>query len=176
MDTPLVFEGRCWTFGDNVPTDAIAPTHVLLQGFDAIRRHVLASLNPDFPGQVRPGDILCAGRNFGCSSGRAIAPKAIRAVGIAVVLAESFSRTFYRNGHEVGLPILEVADLRGRVSDGDLLRVHLEAGQVDNLSTGRKLRGAPPPPFLLAMLKAGGIIPLVRSGAKLPTGDPPTAP
>lgn len=165
MNNTLVFEGRCWKFGDNIPTDAIFPTHLMFQSGDAIRRHVLASLNPEFPERVRPGDILCAGRNFGCSSGRAMAPKAIRAVGVSVVLAETFSRTFYRNGHEVGLPILEVTGLGDLVSDDDRLRVNLEEARVENLRTGRKLRGTSPPAFLLAMLKAGGIIPWIKSGA-----------
>src|SRR6516225_11460463 len=104
-------------------------------------KHVLESLNPDFPLKVQKGDIVVAGRNFGCSSGRAIAPKAIKATGVAAVVAEGFSRTFYRNGHEVGLPILEVAGVHDFVSNGDRLRVDITSGTVTNLKTGKSLKG-----------------------------------
>ena len=160
----LVFEGRCWKFGDNVPTDAIAPTHTLVRGFDAIREHVLESLNPEFPKKVQAGDIICAGRNFGCSSGRAVAPKALKAAGVGAVVAESFSRTFYRNGFEVGLPIVELAGIADMVEDGDRIRVSVDEAVAENLTSETSLRGEVPPSFLLAMLRAGGIINLVQPG------------
>jgi len=162
MAEALVFEGRCWKFGDNVPTDAIAPTHTLVRGFDTIREHVLESLNPEFPGNVQPGDIICAGRNFGCSSGRAVAPKALKAVGVGAVVAESFSRTFYRNGFEVGLPIMEIVGFANAVEDGDRIRVSVEEAVAENLTSRTSLRGEVPPSFLLAMLRAGGIINFVQ--------------
>jgi len=163
MADALVFEGRCWKFGDNVPTDAIAPTHTLVRGFDAIRDHVLESLNPEFPKKVQAGDIICAGRNFGCSSGRAVAPKALKAAGVGAVVAESFSRTFYRNGFEVGLPVVELAGIADVVADGDRIRVRVDDAVAENLTSGTSLRGEVPPSFLLAMLRAGGIINLVQS-------------
>jgi 3-isopropylmalate/(R)-2-methylmalate dehydratase small subunit len=121
-------------------------------------------LNPEFPQKVQKGDILVAGRNFGCSSGRAIAPKAIKATGVAAVVAEGFSRTFYRNGHEVGLPILEVAGVHDLVNTGDRLRVDITNGIVLNLTTGKSLKGTPAPEFLMKMLEAGGLIPFLKSG------------
>src|SRR5262249_56313607 len=124
-------------------------------------KHVLESLNPDFPEKVQKGDIIVAGRNFGCSSGRAIAPKAIKATGVAAVVAEGFSRTFYRNGHEVGLPILEVAGVHELVNTGDRLRVDITNGSLTNLTTGKSLTGTPAPEFLLQMLQAGGLIPFL---------------
>jgi len=177
MGKNLVFEGRCWKFGNDVPTDAITPTDALLRGPQAIRENVLRSLNPDFPKQVRPGDIICAGRNFGCSSGRAMAPKALIAVGVSVVVAEFFSRTFYRNGYEVGLPVLELPGVHDVAADGDRLRVDLEKGLVENLTNNRKLAASPPREFLMEMLRAGGIIPLVKSGKFRGVGtrnDPPS--
>ena len=131
-------------------------------------QHVLESLNPDFPRNVQKGDIIVAGRNFGCSSGRAIAPKAIKATGVAAVLAEGFSRTFYRNGHEVGLPILEVPGIHEFVETGDRLRVDVAGGIVANLTSGKSLKGSPAPEFLLNMLQAGGLIPFLKSGGLLP--------
>jgi len=130
-------------------------------------KHVLESLNPEFPQKVQKGDIIVAGRNFGCSSGRAIAPKAIKATGIAAVVAEGFSRTFYRNGHEVGLPILEVSGIHEFVQTGDRIRVDIANGTVMNLTSGRFLKGSPAPQFLLDMLRAGGLIPFLKTGELL---------
>jgi 3-isopropylmalate/(R)-2-methylmalate dehydratase small subunit len=163
MSDPLVFEGNCWKFGHNIPTDEITPTHVVWKSFPEMARHVLESLNPDFPGQVRPGDIIVAGRNFGCSSGRAVAPKAIKATGAGAVIAEGFSRTFYRNGHEIGLPILEIPGIHAIVNTGDRLRVNINEGLVVNLHTGVSVTAPPPPDFLLAMLRVGGLIEYLKS-------------
>jgi 3-isopropylmalate/(R)-2-methylmalate dehydratase small subunit len=160
----VIFEGNCWKFGHNVPTDEITPTAVVWKSFSEMAKHVLESLNPDFPVKVQKGDIIVAGRNFGCSSGRAIAPKAIKATGVSAVLAEGFSRTFYRNGHEVGLPILEVKGIHDFVETGDRVRVDIANGTVTNLTSGKSLTGSPAPEFLLEMLRAGGLIPFLKSG------------
>jgi 3-isopropylmalate/(R)-2-methylmalate dehydratase small subunit len=127
-------------------------------------KYVLESLNPEFPQRVQKGDIIVAGRNFGCSSGRAIAAKAIKATGVGAVLAETFSRTFYRNGHEVGLPILEVPGIHEFVQTGDRLRVDIANGTVSNLTSGKSMKGSPAPEFLLEMLRAGGLIPFLKTG------------
>ena len=127
-------------------------------------KHVLETLNPDFPMKVKPGDILVAGRNFGCSSGRAVAAKAIKATGVGGVVAEAFSRTFYRNGHEIGLAVLEAPGIHALVETGDRLRVDIETGTVTNLTSNRSLTTEPPPVFLLDMLRAGGLIPFLKSG------------
>jgi 3-isopropylmalate/(R)-2-methylmalate dehydratase small subunit len=174
MSRGLVIEGNCWKFGDNIPTDLITPTHVVFRGLAEMAQHVLESANPEFPRKVQPGDIIVAGRNFGCSSGRAIAPKAILATGVGAVLAEFFARTFYRNGYEVGLPLLEAPGIHDLVETGDRLRVDIGQGIVENLTSGRSLRAAPPPDFLLEMLQAGGLIPLLKSGSRffsLPGGE-----
>jgi 3-isopropylmalate/(R)-2-methylmalate dehydratase small subunit len=166
MNAGLVFEGNCWKFGHNIPTDMITPTHLVLGGMSEMVKHVLEAANPEFPKNVQPGDIIVAGRNFGCSSGRAIAPKALKATGISVVLAEFFSRTLYRNGHEIGLPILEVPGIHPAVETGHRLRVDVERGIVENLTTGKRIEGRAPTGFLLDMLKAGGLIPLLKSGSR----------
>jgi 3-isopropylmalate/(R)-2-methylmalate dehydratase small subunit len=167
MTASLVFEGNCWKFGHNIPTDEITPTSVVWKSFPEMAKHVLESLNPDFPQKVRQGDIIVAGRNFGCSSGRAIAAKAIKATGVGAVVAERFARTFYRNGHEVGLPILEVPGFHEIVETGDRVRVDIENGSVVNLNSGTTLRTSPPPDFLLEMLRAGGLIAFLKSGGVL---------
>lgn len=162
----MIFRGRAWKFGDNIPTDVITPIAILFKPIEEIARQVLAAANPDFPKKVQKGDIIVAGQNFACSSGRAVAAKAIRAAGISVVIAGSFSRTFYRNAHEVGLPILIAPGISQKLDEGDLLEANIETGEISNLSKSETLRGEPSPPFLLEMLRAGGLIPyLEKSGA-----------
>ena len=163
----MIFEGNCWKFGHNIPTDEITPTHVVWKSFAEMAKHVLESLNPAFPLNAQKGDIIVAGRNFGCSSGRAIAPKAIKATGVSAIVAEGFSRTFYRNGHEVGLPILEAPGIHEFVQNGDRIRVDIATGSVLNLTSGKTMKGLPAPEFLLEMLRAGGLIPFLKTGQLL---------
>jgi 3-isopropylmalate/(R)-2-methylmalate dehydratase small subunit len=159
----VIFEGNCWKFGHNIPTDEITPTSVVWKSFPEMAKHVFESLNPEFPLKVEKDDIVIAGRNFGCSSGRAIAAKAIRATGVAAVVAEGFSRTFYRNGHEVGLPVLELPGVHDLVQNGDRVRVDIANGTLTNLTSGKSLSGSPAPAFLLEMLRAGGLIPFLKT-------------
>jgi len=165
VTTELVFEGRCWKFGDHIPTDAITPTHIMFKTPKEMAAFVLETVNPDFPKHVKPGDILVAGRNFGCSSGRALAAKALQATGVGAVVAELFSRTFYRNGHEIGLPLLEAPGVHAMVQDGDRIQVDVRAGTVRNLTTGKGVMSQPPSAFLLEMLECGGLIPLLKTRA-----------
>lgn len=164
MSTSWVYQGRCWKFGDNIPTDALTPTHVMFKTPKEMAASVLETLNPEFPKKVQPGDILVAGRNFGCSSGRALAAKALQATGIGAVVAEQFARTFYRNCHEIGLPLLEATGVHALVNDGDEVRVDIRNATVENLTTGKRVQGKPPSQFLLGMLEAGGLIPLLKAG------------
>jgi 3-isopropylmalate/(R)-2-methylmalate dehydratase small subunit len=166
MTDNLIFEGNCWKFGHNIPTDLITPTHIMLKTAKEMSKHVLETANPDFPKNVQPGDIVVAGRNFGCSSGRALAAKALKATGIGAITAELFARTFYRNGHEIGLPLLEAPGLHAIVETGHRLRVDIKSGLVENLTTGKSLSGNPPQEFLLEMLQAGGLIPMLKSGSR----------
>jgi 3-isopropylmalate/(R)-2-methylmalate dehydratase small subunit len=154
--------GRAWKFGDNVPTDQIVPTNVVQASMEIVLKHVLAELKPEFPGSVKPGDVIVAGHHFGQSSGRGIASKAILAAGVSCVVAESFARTFLRNSFEVGLPLIECPGAGELAKDGDAVYVDLVKGVVRNETTGVTLEARPIEPFLLTMLKAGGIIPLVK--------------
>jgi 3-isopropylmalate/(R)-2-methylmalate dehydratase small subunit len=167
------FEGRCWTFGDNIPTDRLVKPQYVFEPVEVMARHVLEDLDPDFPLHVAAGDIVVAGRHFGQSSGRAIATKALQGTGIGCVVAESFARTFYRNCFEVGLPAIEVPGIAALAKAGDVLRVDLADGQVTNPATGASASGSPADPFLVEMLEAGG---LIRLAARRPDlfGGPPT--
>ncbi len=150
--------GRCWKFGDNIPTDRIVQSDRVFGPMEEIVKHVLETCNPDFPFKVRPGDIIVAGKHFGQSSGRAIAAKAVKATGVGCVIAESFARTFYRNGFEIGMPILECPGITAHITDGDLLSVDVATGAILNETTGEHFQANPTPSFLQEMLKAGGII------------------
>ena len=159
----MIFEGRCWLFGDNIPTDALVKSQYVFEPMDLIVKHVLEDHNPDFAAQVQPGDIVVAGKHFGQSSGRAIATKALAGTGIGCVVADSFARTFYRNCFEIGLPALELAGAPSLVSDGDRLRVEVSTGAFHNLTTGAQAQGAAADPFLVEMLEAGGLIKLANA-------------
>jgi 3-isopropylmalate/(R)-2-methylmalate dehydratase small subunit len=152
--------GRCWKFGDNIPTDQIVRSDRALASMAEMRAHVLENLNPAFARDVQPGDILVAGRHFGQSSGRAIAPKALQATGIGAVVVEYAARLFYRNCFEIGLPLLQCPGVTAAVADGDVLAVDIEAGTVLVEKTGALIQGEPTDPFLLGMLRAGGLIPM----------------
>jgi 3-isopropylmalate/(R)-2-methylmalate dehydratase small subunit len=157
------FEGRCWKFGDNIPTDRLVKTQYVFDPMEEIVRHVLEDLNPAFPLEVQPGDIVVAGKHFGQSSGRAIATKALKATGIGCVAADTFARTFYRNCFEVGLPPFEFEGITDLVSDGDRLVIDIAEGLFSNLTTGEVRHAAPADPFLLDMLALGGLINLVAA-------------
>jgi 3-isopropylmalate/(R)-2-methylmalate dehydratase small subunit len=163
----MIFEGRCWTFGDNIPTDRLVKSQYVFEPLEVMAEHVLEDLNPDFPLQVRPGDIVVAGRHFGQSSGRAIATKALKATGIGCVVADGFARTFFRNCFEVGLPALEIPGVSELVEDGHRLRVDIGGGVLTDLTTGRDAHGSPADPFLLDMLEAGGLIKLAARSPDL---------
>ncbi len=162
----MIAHGRCWKFGDNIPTDQIVKADRVLLSLNEMAKHVLENLNPEFPLNVKPGDILVAGKHFGQSSGRAVAPKAIKATGVGAVVAEYAARLFYRNCFEIGLPILECPGITEGVSDGDILFVDMAQGLIRNETTGREFHAKPIDPFLMEMLKAGGLIPLAPKLAK----------
>nr|WP_288830074.1 3-isopropylmalate dehydratase small subunit [uncultured Clostridium sp.] len=151
-------EGRCWKFGDNIPTDQIVKADRVLLSIDEMAKHVLENLNPDFPKNVKKGDILVAGKHFGQSSGRAVAPKAIKATGVGAVIVEYASRLFYRNSFEIGLPLLECEGITQGASDGDIISVNMESGLIVNKTTGKEFHARPIDPFLMEMLDAGGLI------------------
>lgn len=161
------FEGPCWKFGDNIPTDRLVKSVYVFEPMSVIVTHVLEDLDPEFPAQVKLGDIVVTGKHFGQSSGRAIATKALQATGIGCVIAESFARTFYRNCFEVGLPALEVEGITALAAKGDRLAVDITTGVVTNLATGQTATGRAADPFLVDMLEADGLIALAQQRTDL---------
>lgn len=158
--------GRIWRFGDNVDTDAMAPGTYMKLGIEEIARHCMEGPRPEFAAQVRPGDLLVAGHNFGVGSSREQAPQALRQLGIAAVIAPSFAGLFYRNALNLGLPALVCPDT-GALTDGARASLDLDAAMVV-LADGGRVPCEPIPDFLVAMLRAGGLIPHLK--ARLATG------
>lgn len=161
------FRGRVWLFGDNIDTDAIIPARYLnTSDPEELARHCMEDANAGFVNSMRPGDIIVAGKNFGCGSSREHAPIAIKASGISCVVAESFARIFYRNAFNMGLPILECPGVNGKIREGDEISVDLADGMIENHSTGEVFRAEPIPPFMQELIQAGGLIPYVRKKMK----------
>jgi 3-isopropylmalate/(R)-2-methylmalate dehydratase small subunit len=149
---------RAWVLGDNVDTDVITPGKYMKLGIDEIAKHCLEPLLPEFSKQVKPGDIVVAGRNFGAGSSREQAPAALKHLGVAALVAESFAGLFYRNSLNLGLPALVCADAK-RIRDGDRLSLDFENALLVNESTGQTHSFEPIPPHLLEMVRDGGLVP-----------------
>jgi 3-isopropylmalate/(R)-2-methylmalate dehydratase small subunit len=174
------FEGRAFVYGDNVDTDVIIPArHLTTIDPEELAMHCMEDLDPEFVSTVRPGDLMVGGRNFGSGSSREHAPIAIVASGIACIVAESFARIFFRNSVNVGLPIVECPGVTDGAESGDIFRVDLDSGQVENVTRGRTFQGTPLPPFMRDILDAGGLMPWVarslseEGAAANPAGNRP---
>lgn len=159
----MAMEGKVWRYGDNIDTDVIIPARYL-NTFDPkeLASHCMVDIDETFAGQVQPGDIMVGGRNFGCGSSREHAPIAIKACGVPVIIAASFARIFYRNGINVGLPLLEIGDQVNQIHGGDRLRVDLSTGVIENLTTGDTFQAPPLPGFIQDIARAGGLINYVK--------------
>ncbi len=161
--------GRVWKLGDNVSTDHIIPgRYNLTTDPQELAKHCLCETRPEFPATVQPGDVIVAGRNFGMGSSREHAPVALKASGISAVIAVSFARIFYRNCINIGLPILVAPQVYPLVEDGDPVSVDLAGGTV-HLKDGGSVAAEPLPPFVLAIVREGGIVGYVRKYGRLPT-------
>lgn len=164
MEAEMILKGRVWTFGDDVDTDAIIPArHLITSDPKELAAHVMEDADSEFPKKVRPGDIIVAGKNFGCGSSREHAPIAIKAAGIQAVVARSFARIFYRNAFNIGLPIFEVADIDGAVEEGDELEINADDGTIKNLTKNTEFEAKPIPPFMQELIHAGGLVEWTRA-------------
>ena len=160
-------DGRAWVFGDNIDTDVLAPGQYMKLGIEEIARHCLESVDPSFAGGVQAGDVVVGRRNFGTGSSREQAPQALKQLGVAALVAESFAGLFYRNALNLGLPAVVCRDA-SRIRAGDRLRVDPEHGRIDNLTTGESIACEPIPGHLMQMLRDGGLVPhLERRLARL---------
>jgi len=159
--------GRCHKFGDDIDTDVIIPARYLnTTDPQELAKHCMEDADPDFPAKVKPGDIIVAGKNFGCGSSREHAPLAIKGAGVAAVVASSFARIFYRNAINIGLPIFEAPELAQSCETGDEIVIYPEEGVITNLTKNLTFRTAPFPPFMQGIMAAGGLIPYVARRLK----------
>ncbi len=154
--------GKVWKFGDNIDTDVIIPARYLnTTDPEELAKHCMEDADPEFPKKVNKGDIIVAGKNFGCGSSREHAPIAIKACGIACVIAESFARIFYRNAFNTGLLILECEEAVKSAETGDELEVYPDEGKIVNLTKGKTYFTKPLPFFMKEILENGGLIPYI---------------
>jgi len=152
-------KGKAFKFGDNVDTDMIIPARYLVTTDPAeMATHAFEEVRPGWPGEVREGDILVAGSNFGCGSSREHAPIAIKAAGIGCVIAASFARIFYRNAFNIGLPVLESAEASRNIAEGDVVEINASAGTITNRTKNRSYESKPIPPFMQDLVAAGGLL------------------
>lgn len=151
-----IIKGRVWVFPDNVDTDAISPGQYL-DDFNATLEHTCETILKEFPNQVKDGDVIVAGRNFGCGSSRETAPAILQEKGIAAIVAGSFARIFYRSSFARALPILEIEDVSKEFENGDQIEINIPNAEITNMRTSKKLKGKKIHPILLNLLKSGGL-------------------
>jgi 3-isopropylmalate dehydratase small subunit len=165
----MKFKGTAWKFGADIDTDAIVPARYLnTSDPDELAQHCMEdSTNPDFTKKMKRGDIIIAGKNFGCGSSREHAPIAIKAAGVSCVVAKSFARIFYRNCFNMGLPIFESGEAVDGIREGDQIEVDADAGVIRNLVSNKNFPVAPVPPFMQELITAGGLMAYTKKKAGL---------
>ena len=157
-----VIKGRVWVLGENISTDYMAPSAYQWGTWEDMKPHVLEPICPEFPKEVREGDIIIAGRNFACGSSREKAPRNLHNSGIRAIVAGSFGRIFFRSSIAIGLPVLNCSEAVSIFKKGDLAIIDVEAGTVTNETTGKIVKGEPLSSMLVDMLKEGGLLPLLK--------------
>ena len=161
----MIIKGKIHKFGNDVNTDEIIPARYLnTSDAKELASHVMEDADPQFPGKVRPGDIIAAGKNFGCGSSREHAPLAIKAAGVACVISESFARIFYRNAFNIGLTIVECPAAAAEMEAGHQLQIDTAAGRITNATLNRTYAAKPIPPFMQKLIAAGGLMEYVKKG------------
>jgi 3-isopropylmalate/(R)-2-methylmalate dehydratase small subunit len=158
----MIIKGKAWKFGNGISTDEIAPGRYfhLRANLPKLAEHVLEDLSPKFAKEVKKGDFLVGGENFGLGSSREHAAHVIKILGVGAVLAKSFARIFYRNAINIGLPVMQVDT--DKIDDGDELEVDVSKGVVMNKTKGIKLFSKPLPKVMVKLLEEGGLIPYIK--------------
>ena len=155
----MKYSGHTFVYGDDVDTDVIIPARYLnTTDPKELASHCMEDIDTTFVERVKTGDIIVAGKNFGCGSSREQAPLAIKASGVSCVVAKYFARIFYRNAFNIGLVLVECAEAAENFSAGEQIEVDLEAGQVKNLTRGNEFAFEPIPEFMLELVTDGGLI------------------
>jgi 3-isopropylmalate/(R)-2-methylmalate dehydratase small subunit len=155
----MFIKGRVWKFGNDIDTDVIIPARYLNTSDPVeLAKHVMEGVDKDFSRKVKTGDIIVAGKNFGCGSSREHAPIAIKASGIQAVIAKSFARIFYRNAFNIGLPIFESFDASEKIQETDVIEIDADKGIIKNATRQEEYRANPIPQFMQELISAGGLV------------------
>jgi 3-isopropylmalate/(R)-2-methylmalate dehydratase small subunit len=160
-----VLSGKVWRFDHDISTDLLSPGQYAVAPVEVRKLHVLESVNPSFVPNVAPGDILVVGRNFGCGSSRETAAENLKALGVACVVAESLARIFMRNAVALGLPVVVCPGIHDTFAEGDTIEIDLATGRVSNVDNGNELQGDSLPEEMREILKAGGILEVLKAQA-----------
>ena len=151
--------GKVHRFGDNIDTDVIIPARYLNSSDpEELKLHCMEDIDPEYIKKMVPGDIIVAGKNFGCGSSREHAPIAIKASGASCVIAETFARIFYRNSINIGLPIIECPEASASIQNGDELSIDFNTGIITDITSGKSYQGQSFPEFMQKLIDAGGLI------------------
>jgi 3-isopropylmalate/(R)-2-methylmalate dehydratase small subunit len=155
---------RSWIFGDDVNTDVIIPGRFNITTDEKeLAKNAFCEVRPDFSKEVMKGDIVVAGRNFGCGSSREHAAIALKGTGISCIIARSYARIFFRNAINIGLPVLECDELHGNCDDGDELDVDISKGIIKNLTKEKEFKAVPLPGFVIRIVESGGIVNFLKN-------------
>lgn len=162
-------EGKAYKFGDNISTDHIIPGRFyhLRSNLPELAKHVMEDADPKFTENMKEGDFIVGGRNFGCGSSREHAPLVMKIRGVSAVLAKSFARIFYRNAINIGLPAIECDT--DKINEGDELKLDMEKGTLLDKTTGEEITFKPLPPLMQKLLDEGGVVNYIRKHKDLPT-------
>lgn len=159
----MLFKGKTFKFGNDIDTDAIIPARRMnTSDPEELAKFCMEDADPEFINKIQSGDIIVAGKNFGCGSSREHAPIAIKYAGLACVIAESFARIFYRNAINIGLPIFESPEAAAGITEGDEIQVDAETGVITNLTKGETYQANPFPEFMQELIAAGGLMAYVK--------------
>ncbi len=160
----MKFTGNVYRYGDNVNTDEIIPARYLnTSSEEELAKHCMEDIDIDFSKKVKKGDIIVAGKNFGCGSSREHAPISIKVSGVSCVIADTFARIFFRNAINIGLPIIELERANEKISDGDKIEVDLDNGIVKNLTKNVEYKINPFPPFMQKLINSGSLMNYIKS-------------
>lgn len=155
----MIAKGTVHKYADNVDTDVIIPARYLnTSKHEELAQHCMEDIDREFVRRVRPGDIVVAGKNFGCGSSREHAPIALKASGVSCVIAKTFARIFFRNSINIGLPILECEAAAEEIAAGDVVKIDFDTGLITDETTGKTYQAQPFPPFIQQIIEAGGLM------------------
>ena len=159
----MTVKGTVIKYGDNVDTDVIIPARYLNTSDPAeLAKYCMEDLDKTFVDRVKKGDIMVAGRNFGCGSSREHAPISLKASGISCIIAKTFARIFYRNAINIGLPIVESEEAAADISDGDMIEVDFDKGRISNITKSREYAIVPFPDFMQNLIDNDGLIESIK--------------